>query len=72
MLAFLHQLGLEAIFVGIIGECLEIDVEPVERFTLHLLILHTEIDFAIITTCQVDEEASVWRYISSGRNLISR
>jgi hypothetical protein len=49
MFAFLHQLGLETILVGIIGEGLEIHIKPIERFALHLLVLHLEIDFAILT-----------------------
>ena len=60
MLTFLHHLSLEAIFVGIIGERLEIDIKPIERLTLDLLILHAEIDFAIISCCQVYQEASVF------------
>ena len=59
MLAFLHHLGLEAIFIGIVSEGLEIDIKPIERFASHLLVLHTEIDFAIIAGCKVHQEASI-------------
>ena len=47
-------------FLSIIGECLEVYIEPVECFSLDLLVLHLEIDFAIITSGKVYQETAVF------------
>ena len=54
MFALFYHFGLEAI-VGSIGtEGLEVDIQPVERITLNVFVLHAEVDFSIIISGQVD------------------
>ena len=60
MFAFLHQHGIEAVFGGIVGEGLEIYIEPIEWCAFHLLVLHLEIDFALVSSGKGDQETAVF------------
>lgn len=58
--SFFYQLCFKAILGSIETECLKIHIEPVETVSFDILILHPEINFAIVISCKVYQEAAVF------------
>ena len=58
MLAFQDALGAETGLGGMQGKRVEVDIEPIERVALHLLVFHPEIDLAIIACLRVGQEVA--------------
>ena len=59
MLAFIEEFGLEAGLFCIIGQGVKIHIQPIERFSLYILILHLIVDLTIIVIGKVYHEASI-------------
>ena len=60
MLAFIEEFGLEAGLFCIIGEGVKIHIEPVERLTKNILVLHLVVYLTIIIISQIDHHTSVF------------
>ena len=59
MLPLFDKLRLESIPGSIQAECLKIDIKPVERISFYIFVLHPEVYFAIIISCQINQETPV-------------
>lgn len=60
MLTFIEEFGLEAGLFCIIGEGIKIHIEPVERLTKNILVLHLVVYLTIIIISQIDHHTSVF------------
>ena len=60
MLAFIEEFGFKAGLFCVMGQGIEVHIEPVERLSLYILILHLIVDLAVIVACQVYLKAAVF------------
>ena len=59
MLPFRYKFDFKAVLLCIEGQRVKVDVEPVERLSQHIPLLHLIVQKAIIVISQVNHEAAV-------------
>ena len=53
MLPFLDKFSLESVGLGVVCQSIEVNVQPIKGLTLHILVLHSVVNLAVIGPGQV-------------------